>query len=54
MAGAVLSGVGIPLYWMTVVRRRSIVDSRITTHRLGRSLALQLVFAMYLYVNTLA
>jgi hypothetical protein len=39
---------------MTVVRRRSIADLGITTHWLGRSLVLQLVFAGFLYINTLA
>ena len=31
VVGAALCGVGIPLYWMTVVRRRSIADLGITT-----------------------
>lgn len=43
--GATLCGVGLPLYWMTVVRRRPVADLGITTRRLGLSLALQLVFA---------
>ena len=40
VVGAARCGVGIPLYWTTVVRRRSIADLGITTHWLGRSLAL--------------
>lgn len=52
--GATLFGVGIPLYWMTVVRRRSIVDLGLTRQRLGVSLALQLLFAVLLYGATLA
>jgi uncharacterized protein len=54
VVGAALCGVGIPLYWMTVVRRRSVAELGLTTRCLGRSLALQLVFAAFLYVNTLA
>jgi hypothetical protein len=54
VVGAALCGVGIPLYWMTVVRRRSIADLGLTKHWLGRSLVLQLVLAAFLYVNTLA
>ena len=38
VVGAALCGVGIPLYWMTVVRRRPIADLGIATHWLGRSL----------------
>lgn len=54
VVGATLFGVGLPLYWMTVVRRRSIADLGITTDRLGLSLMLQAVFATLLYFGTLA
>ena len=54
VVGATLFGIGIPLYWMTVVRQRSIVELGLTKHRLGLSLALQLLFAVLLYVVTLA
>lgn len=43
--GATLFGVGIPLYWMVVIRKRPIQDLGITTKYLGISIALQLVFA---------
>lgn len=52
--GATLFGVGIPLYWMTVVRHRPVADLGLTTRRIGLSLALQLVFAAALYFVTLA
>ncbi|MCO6451102.1 MAG: CPBP family intramembrane metalloprotease [Caldilineales bacterium] len=54
VVGATLFGVGIPLYWMTVVRRRSIADLGITRDRLGLSIAVQIVLAALLYVATLA
>ncbi|MHB1133109.1 MAG: CPBP family glutamic-type intramembrane protease [Chloroflexota bacterium] len=44
-------GVGIPLFWMTVVRRRSIADLGITRHHLGKSLLLQAAFGCWLYVS---
>ena len=54
VVGATLFGVGIPLYWMTVVRRRPVAALGITTRKLGLSLALQMVFAALLYIGTLA
>jgi uncharacterized protein len=54
VVGATLCGLGIPLYWMTVVRRRSIADLGLTTKRMGVSLAVQLVLAVLLYFATLA
>jgi uncharacterized protein len=54
VVGAALCGVGIPLYWTAVVRRRPVADLGLTTKRLGLSLALQLVFATLLYFATLA
>jgi membrane protease YdiL (CAAX protease family) len=43
--GATLFGIGIPLYWTVVVRKRPISDLGLTRDRLGLSIALQLVFA---------
>ncbi len=54
VVGATLFGVGIPLYWMTVVQRRPVADLGVTSHRLGLSLGLQLLFAALLYSVTLA
>lgn len=54
VVGAMLCGVGIPLYWTTVVRRRPVGDLGITRRQLGVSVALQLVFAALLYFLTLA
>jgi hypothetical protein len=48
--GATVFGVAFPAYWMTVVRRRTLRDLGLTTHRLGMSLALQLGFAVLLYL----
>lgn len=52
--GAALFGVGIPLYWTTVVRRRSIAELGFTTRWLGLSIVLQLIFATLQYIGTLA
>jgi membrane protease YdiL (CAAX protease family) len=52
--GATLFGVGVPLFWMVVVCRRPLADLGITTHRLGLSIVLQLIFATLLYLGTLA
>jgi membrane protease YdiL (CAAX protease family) len=54
VVGATLFGVGLPLYWMTVIRRRPISDLGFTTRWLGLSLLLQLVFAGFQYMGTLA
>jgi membrane protease YdiL (CAAX protease family) len=54
VVGATLFGVGIPLYWMIVIRHRSIADLGITTRRLGVSIVLQLLFATLQYYGTLA
>jgi hypothetical protein len=54
VVGATLFGIGIPLYWMTVVRRRSIADLGLTTKRWGLSLVLQVIFATLLYFGTFA
>lgn len=52
--GAALFGVGIPLYWTVVVRRRPIADLGLSTRWLGISLVLQLAFAALQYMGTLA
>lgn len=51
--GAALFGIGIPVYWMVVVRQRPLADLGITRRNWVLSLALQLVFAALLYVGTL-
>lgn len=42
---ATLFGVGIPLYWTVVVRKRPLADLGITTRLLGASLGIQVVLA---------
>ena len=54
IVGATLCGLGIPLYWMAVVRRRPVADLGLTTKRWGISLAVQAVLAVLLYFATLA
>lgn len=54
VVGATLFGVGIPLYWMVVVRRRPVGELGITRERLGISLLVQVVLAVLLYSVTLA
>jgi membrane protease YdiL (CAAX protease family) len=51
---ATVFGVGIPLVWMVVYRKRPIQDLGITTKYLGLSIVLQLVFAGFQYLGTLA
>ena len=51
---ATVFGLGIPLYWTVVVRRRPISDLGITTRLLGLSLLLQVIFAGFQFVPTLA
>lgn len=53
VVGATLFGIGIPLYWTVVVRKRPVADLGITTRLLGLSLILQLVFSVPLYMVTL-
>ena len=50
---ATLFGVGIPLAWMVVYRKRPVQDLGITSRALGISLVLQLVFSIFLYLGTL-
>lgn len=54
VVGALLLGVGVPLYWMVIVQRRPLSDLGITTRWLGLSLVLQLVFAALQFMGTLA
>lgn len=51
---ATLFGIGIPLYWMVVVRRRPLADLGLTFRWWGLSIALQLIFASLQFVGTLA
>ena len=46
---ATLFGVGLPIYWVVVGRRRPLADLGLHARRLGLSLALQLVLAVGLY-----
>lgn len=54
VVGATLCGVGLPLYWMVVVQHRPLSDLGITTRGLGISIIIQLVFAAFQYMSTLA
>ena len=51
---ATLFGMGLPLAWMVVYRKRPVQDLGITTRALGISLVLQLVFSIFQSVGTLA
>ena len=52
--GATIFGVGIPLYWTVVVRKRPLADLGITTRWLGVSIGLQIVFGALQFFGTLA
>ena len=54
VVGALLFGIGIPLLWMVVVRKRPLEDLGITKKRWKLSVGLQIVFAVPLYFATLA
>ena len=54
IVGATLCGVGLPLYWMVIVQKRRLSDLGITTRELGLSLFLQLAFAAFQFMSTLA
>ena len=54
VVGALLFGIGLPLYWMVIVQRRPLSDLGITTRFLRLSLVLQLVFAALQFMGTLA
>jgi uncharacterized protein len=50
---ATLFGVGVPLYWTVVVRKRPLADLGITTKLLGVSLVIQVVLAGIQYYSAL-
>lgn len=50
--GACIFGVGLPLYWTVVVRRRPLADLGFTRRWLWLSLALQIVFVALQYAGT--
>jgi len=50
LVGAGLFGIGIPLVWTVVIRKRSFADLGITTKNWKRSLILQLIFSLALYI----
>jgi uncharacterized protein len=52
--GASIFGVGLPLYWTVVVRKRPVCDLGVTRQHLLPSIAIQLVLAVGLYFMTLA
>jgi uncharacterized protein len=52
--GAALCGVGLPLYWMVVVRKRPLSELGITGRWLWLSLGLQILFAIWQYLATFA
>lgn len=54
LLGAGIFGVGLPLYWMVVVRKRPLSELGITTRWLWLSLGLQIVFSVAQYMGTLA
>lgn len=54
VVGATLFGVGLPLAWTVVVRKRPVADLGLTRERLGLCVVLQLVFAALQYAGTLA
>jgi membrane protease YdiL (CAAX protease family) len=49
--GATVFGIGLPLFWTTVVRRRSPAELGLTRQHLGKSLLLQAVFSVGLYAS---
>lgn len=51
---AIVFGIGLPLAWMVVYRKRPIQDLGITTKYLGISIVLQLIFTVFQYLATLA
>ncbi|MHB1415777.1 MAG: CPBP family intramembrane glutamic endopeptidase [Chloroflexota bacterium] len=52
--GATVIGIGVPLFWMTVVRHRPLTDLGITRRHLGKSLLLQVILSGLLYASALA
>lgn len=53
LVGATLFGIGLPLLWMVVVRKRTIADLGLTTRRWALSLGLQIVFVLIVNVPQL-
>jgi hypothetical protein len=51
IVGATVIGLGMPLMWMVLVRRRPIADLGLTTRRWPVSLAIQAVLAAVLYFS---
>jgi hypothetical protein len=51
---AIVFGIGLPLAWMVIYRKRPIQDLGITTKYLGISIVLQIVFTVFQYLATLA
>lgn len=54
LLGAGIFGVGLPLYWTVLVRKRPLSDLGITSRWLWLSLGLQVIFAALQYAGTLA
>jgi membrane protease YdiL (CAAX protease family) len=52
--GAGIFGVGFPIYWTVIVRKRPLSELGITTRWLWLSLVLQIVFSILQYAGTLA
>ena len=52
--GAMAFGVGLPISWTVVIRKKPLSDLGITTRGLWLSLVLQIVFSAIQYVGTLA
>src|SRR3989304_4991814 len=50
LVGAGLFGVGIPLIWTVLIRKRTLADLGITTRYWKRSVLVQLVFSLALYI----
>ena len=46
---ALILGIGVPLLWMVIYRKRPVKDLGITRDKLGTSLILQLIFSLVLY-----
>lgn len=54
LVGAGLFGVGIPLIWTVIIRKRTFADLGITTKNWKQSLVLQLIFSLALYIPAFA
>lgn len=54
IVGALLFGIGIPAFWMLVVKKQPISSLGITKKNLVLSLVLQLVFSIFQFMGTLA